>query len=102
MFLCRLCGLSIEAIPDDAVQVGKLQRFNDGEFHLLRKKLEPRTGRRPRKNEPDREAPAPIINASEVPAPQKEPTKERVKKKETAVFMPNETAMERAFRLAAI
>lgn len=100
MLVCKLCSLHIEAIPDDAILVGKLQRFSNGEFHFLRKKLEPRTGPRPRKSNPDREAPAPpTIITREAPPPQnKEPETE----KETEVFIPNESAIQRAFRLAAL
>jgi hypothetical protein len=58
MFMCRLCGLTLDKIPDDAIQCGKLYRFTTGEFHDLRKKLEPRSGPRPRRRiNPDREAP---------------------------------------------
>jgi hypothetical protein len=93
MIVCRLCGLTIEAIPDDAIQVGKLYRFSNGEYHYLRKKPEPRTGPRPRKSTKDREAPmeqptasTPVTgtHAYEVPAP---------------ILPMGETAMERAFRL---
>jgi hypothetical protein len=104
MLVCRLCGLHVESIPVDAVLIGKLQRFSNGEFHFLRKKMEPRTGPRPRKSNPDRQAPAPPpIIAHEVlppPPPKKEP--EKTETKEMEVFLPNETSMERAFRLAAL
>jgi hypothetical protein len=111
MLACRLCGLTIEAIPDDAVLIGKLQRFSNGEFHLLRKEMEPRTGPRPRKNKP-REvevAPPPTIPREvSPPAPKEEPKMEPKKEpnepkivKEPEV-VPNETSMERAFRLAAL
>jgi hypothetical protein len=61
MIVCRLCGLTLDAIPEDAVLIGKLHRFVDGSFHFLRKKLAPRTGPRPRKNRnPDQEAPTGI------------------------------------------
>jgi hypothetical protein len=43
MFACRLCGLTIEQIPDDAIQIGKLHKFIDGTFHWLRKKYAQRT-----------------------------------------------------------
>jgi hypothetical protein len=61
MFTCKLCGLTVEAIPEDSILVGKLTRFVDGSFHLLRKKLEPRTGPRPRKRHPDQEAETPVL-----------------------------------------
>jgi hypothetical protein len=101
MLVCKLCGLHIETIPDDAVLIGKLQRFSNGEFHFLRKKMEPRNAPRPRKSNPDREAPVPPpIIAREVPPPS--PEKKIEEKEITEVFVPNETSMERAFRLAAI
>jgi hypothetical protein len=104
MLICSLCGLHVETIPKDAVLIGKLQRFSNGEFHLLRKKLEPRTGPRPRKKKPDREGPVlpPIIIPCQVdaPAPPKKP-KEKAEKRNIEVFL-NETSMERAFRLAAM
>jgi len=54
MLVCGICGLTIEKIPDDAVQIGKVYRFSNGEFHFLRKKHSPRTTT-PKKNL-DREA----------------------------------------------
>jgi hypothetical protein len=68
-YLCRLCGLTIEAIPDDAIQCGKLYRFSTGEYHDLRKKLAPRAGPRPRKSKtnPDREAPQPTGTTPSTP-----------------------------------
>jgi hypothetical protein len=88
MMVCRLCGLTLDEIPEDAIQCGKLYRFVNGEYHYLRKKLAPRTGPRPRKNRnPDQEAPQEPVgtelsgttvpstppamgsNAREVPAP---------------------------------
>lgn len=57
-FLCKLCGLTIDEIPEDSIRVGKLYRFDDGSHHLLRK-LVARTGPRPRKRTPDREPPEP-------------------------------------------
>jgi hypothetical protein len=94
MLVCKLCGLHIEAIPDDAALIGKLQRFSNGEFHFLRKKMEPRNAPRPRKSNPDREAPEPVV----LPSPVKKES--QMETEETEVL--NETAMERAFRLAAI
>lgn len=94
MFVCKLCGLTVPSIPDDAIQCGKLYRFTNGDYHLLRKKV-PRTGPRPRKStNPDREAPMeqptastpPVMgtHAYEIPAP---------------ILPVGETVMEKAFRL---
>jgi hypothetical protein len=100
MFTCRLCGLTVNEIPEDAIQIGKLYRFVDGSFHFLRKKLEPRTGPRPRKStNPCSEAPPMGTNAREVPDPPTKQKKERTEKKEIQP-VPTETLMERAFRLA--
>jgi hypothetical protein len=58
MYICRLCQLTVDEIPPDAIQCGKLYRFTTGEYHDMRKKLEPRSGLRPRrKTNPDRESP---------------------------------------------
>ena len=57
MFVCGICGLTVEKIPDDAVQIGKVYRFPNGEFHFLRKKHSPRTTTSKHRN-PDREAPS--------------------------------------------
>ena len=57
MFACKLCGLQIEEIPADAILVGRLYRFTNGEYHFLRKVLAPRTALRPRRRHPDQEAP---------------------------------------------
>jgi hypothetical protein len=123
MICCRLCGLTFDKIPDDAIQCGKLYRFTNGQYHDIRKMLAPRTGPRPRKRNPDQGAPTqqpgttpstpPAMgkNARELPAPAFEsvdaatssgaaPTKqkkEKAEKKETTT--PTETLMERAFRL---
>jgi hypothetical protein len=43
MIVCRLCGLTLDKIPDDAIQAGKLHRFADGEYHYLRMKPEHRS-----------------------------------------------------------
>jgi hypothetical protein len=109
MMICRLCGLTIDKIPDDAIQCGKLYRFTNGEYHYLRKKPEPRIGPRPRKHRnPDQQAPqepitvppAPPImgrGAHNVPAAPLEKTvePERVPAEE----VPGETTMEKAFRV---
>ena len=102
MFVCRLCGLTLDKIPDDAIQAGRLYRFTNGEYHDLRKKLEPRSGPRPRKNaNPDREA-SPIMGrgAHNVPAAQEkmpEPILEGPAVQDEAPV--GETALGRAFRL---
>jgi hypothetical protein len=110
MIVCRLCGLTIEAIPEDAVLIGRLHRFADGSFHFLRKKLEPRTGPRPRKKtgtNPDHEPPISNVCeqreevltpefASEVPTPVATPIIP------ANAILTNETAMERAFRLKKV
>jgi hypothetical protein len=94
MMICRLCGLTIEAIPDDAVLIGKLYRFTNGEYHLLRKKLAPRTGPRPRKNyNPDRDAPM------EEPTQSTPPVMGTHAYEVPPILPVSETAMERAFRL---
>jgi hypothetical protein len=93
MIVCRLCGLTLEAIPADAVLIGKLYRFVDGSYHFLRKKLAPRTGPRPRKStNPDREAP--VIAC--------EPKSEEVPTPEVTLIPANENAMQRAFRLKKV
>ena len=87
MFACRLCQLTVDEIPDDAIQCGKLYRFSTGEYHDLRKKMEPRKGPRPRKINPDRESPqepitvpftSPVMgtNARDVPDPSTKQKKE--------------------------
>jgi hypothetical protein len=107
MFICKLCGLSIEAIPEKAILVGKLHRFVDGSFHFLRKKLAPRTGPRPRKRH-DQETPMDIRE----PKSEKIPTRECASEVPTPEFtiipanvpeVPvNETVIQRAFRLKKV
>jgi hypothetical protein len=112
MFTCKLCGLTIDAIPEDAVLIGKLYRFMDGSFHFLRKVLAPRTGLRPRKRHPDQEAPEPTpstpvprgVHAYEMPPLEKTPEQpilepERATEDDAPV---GETPMSRAFRLAKV
>jgi hypothetical protein len=57
MYACRLCGLTVEEIPVDAVLIGKLYKFSDGSFHFLRKKRVPGVPMRKHRKNPDREAP---------------------------------------------
>lgn len=71
MFTCKLCGLTVDAIPEDAIQCGRLHRFTTGEYHLLRK-LVPRTGPRPRKRTPDRESPTGTTPSTPVLNPESE------------------------------
>jgi hypothetical protein len=107
-FLCKLCGLTLDEIPDDVILIGKLHRFPNGEFHLLRKVLAPRTGPRPRKStNPDREAPAPSTTQStvgrhaEVPRPpEKTPEHEPEPVQDEAPV--GETVLGRAFRLSKL
>jgi hypothetical protein len=100
MIVCRLCGLTIEAIPEDAILVGKLYRFTNGEHHSLRKMLAPRTGPRRRKNNRNPDQEVPIIDA--------EPKNEdQTITCEVPVIIPvnipkNENAMQRAFRLKKV
>jgi hypothetical protein len=110
MLKCKLCGIQIEVIPHDAILVGKLHRFVDGSFHLLRK-LVPRSGPRPRKHKtnPDQEAPllmeptnpTPLtprgLHASDVPEHVPAP----VETPEDAVPV-GESLMARAFRLKKV
>jgi hypothetical protein len=42
MYVCYLCGLTVDRIPDDAIKIGRLHKFSDGTFHWLRKKNFPR------------------------------------------------------------
>jgi hypothetical protein len=110
-----------EAIPEDAIQVGKLYKFNNGEHHFLRKKLAPRTGPRPRKNtNPDEAplepgnsqliapstAPSPVMGrgAHNVPAAPPEKTPEPILEPEREARIQDEapigeTVLGRAFRL---
>jgi hypothetical protein len=116
MFACRLCGLQTETIPDDAVLIGKLHRFSNGDYHLFRKKPEPRTKAGVPRN-PNREAPPPAMANTEVPPqtpeqPRSEPEREapnavqdKVITADTASMtrgvapvLVGETLMERAFR----
>jgi hypothetical protein len=109
MFLCRLCGLTVEEIPEDAIQCGKLYRFTNGEYHSLRKQLAPRTGPRPRKNRnPDQEArmgmDALETKTNEALIGTNGETKSEAPTMEVTlipanVIPANETAMARAFRL---
>jgi ribosomal protein L24E len=57
MYVCYLCGFTIDRIPGDAIQIGKLYKFLDGTYHWLRKKKCPRTSPRKYRRNPDREAP---------------------------------------------
>jgi hypothetical protein len=62
---CQTCGLVIDVIPEDAVEISRrLFRFIDGNYHLFRRQRKQPTTR-PRRN-PDREAPM-GTRASEVP-----------------------------------
>ena len=101
MIFCRLCGLTLDEIPENSIQIGKLYRSTDGSYHYLRKKPEPRTGPHHRKSpNPCSEAPPPMgTNAREVPDPPTKQKKERTEKKEVEP-VPTETLIERTFRLA--
>jgi hypothetical protein len=102
MFACKLCGLTIGAIPADSIQVGKLYRFADGSFHSLRKKLAPRTCLRPRKNKSNSD--------HEPPSNVREPKSEEVPTLESTALAPhvtpvipaNESTIQRAFRLKKV
>jgi hypothetical protein len=100
VFACRLCKLILEEIPADAIQCGKLYRFTNGDYHDLRKKLAPRTGPRPRKRNPDQEAPTIACEQSEeIPTPEFTEVPVPVV---TPIVPANETAMQRAFRLKKV
>jgi hypothetical protein len=112
MMICRLCGLTVNDIPENAIQIGKLYRFVDGSFHFLRKKMEPRTGPRPRKHRPD-EVPQesttvpstpPIMGrgAHNVPAAPEKTEQPIEPEPPTVDEVPGETAMSRAFRLSKL
>jgi hypothetical protein len=93
MFECRLCGLQIEAIPDDAIQIGNVYRFSKGEFHFLRKKLAPRTGPRFRRNK---------LSAASNVTPIAEATLEVALMVPATVVPANESTIQRAFRLRKV
>jgi hypothetical protein len=107
MMICRLCGLTIDKIPDDAIQAGKLYRFSTGEYHYLRKKPEPRIGARPRKANLCSESlplesttpSTPVMGTKARDIPEHvEPIPPAVEVDETLV---GETVLGRAFRLLA-
>jgi hypothetical protein len=101
-FKCSLCSLIVEEIPDDAVLIGRLHRFDDGSFHLLRKQMPPRTGPRPRKRNPDQQAPPetppPVMGHGAANVP--EYVEPIVVEPEEEVPV-GESAMQKAFRLLA-
>jgi hypothetical protein len=106
MFACRLCGLTLDKIPDDAIQTGKIYRFSNGEYHDLRKKLARRTGPRPRKStNTDHEVPT---GTNGEPKSEEVPTQEFTEVPTPVVTIipvnvpANETAMQRAFRLKKV
>ena len=120
MFTCRLCGLHIEAIPKDAVLIGRLHRFEDGSFHYLRKSTKTKAVVPPRdpNREPPREPPPMGIHACDVPAfevaakvtdvpsiakteKQEKKEKKKAEKKEVTVVR-GESSMQLAFRLGLV
>jgi hypothetical protein len=107
-FRCRLCGLTLDEIPDDAIQIGKIYRFMNGEHHDLRKQLEPRTGPRPRRKiNPDRESPAsseppPVMGRTAREVPEYVEPSIPVVEENVNEVPAGETAMSRAFRLKKV
>jgi hypothetical protein len=57
MYVCYLCDLTVDQIPDDAIQIGRLYKFPDDTFHWLRKKKFPRGALPKHRRNPDHEAP---------------------------------------------